>query len=550
MTIKKKITGVYYQINDEFLVKNLLEDINPVDLSSSDKLFVFSHVRSRFYLKLYVLLAHALSKKGYPSNFLFNDRFADHYPLKLNETSDKHYYFNFLSIKNFEVGSYFPNLNIYGVNISNSLVVEEAKTRIKTRNKMDKKLYFDWEVDLKNEITKVKDINFFPLTRTTLRAVFKRYNVDFTDKNVISKSEEIIQSMDLLLQYLMLLKKFSKQKNIKIKIIGWEYNYIPNGFFNICCKELLDNRDVEYIDISRGYKHYFGSHTKHTYFSAVNLTQLKFRNRNSISKKEVLDTLKNIDQNEIVKPINIVFNKAKKTRQITEEQKPIIHECNRFLKDGKNVFVLFSHLFYDNPIYDYTDAFNNMCDWINYTIKIFKNSKDLLLLKPHPKEIRPDIPEAEPNETLDSYIKEKYSSLPENIILLKPRTFNLYHLYPHISCGLIWKSSASNELTFLGKTCIISGPSPFKQALDDLHYSQSKKHYESLIKNVNKLKVTEQQKLKIAAYIYALYNKDVEVMQFSHDEKYKNPFFDRKKLFDYLKNGDAAINKIVEDLIK
>jgi hypothetical protein len=550
MTITKKFTGVYYQINDDFLIKRILERIEPVDILSSDKLFIFSHIRNRFYLKLFTILAHALSKKGYPSCFLFNDRISYHYPFKLQNFNEQIYFFNKISLKSFEVGTHFPNLKIDNTKISNSLIEEKSKTRIINRYQTKKNLYFNWKIDLTNGITKVKDIDFFPIMRTTLRAVLKRYNIDFKNKNVISKSKEMIQSMDLLLQYLMLLKKFSKMKNKKIKIIGWEYSYIPNGFFNISCKELVDNRDVEYIDISRGYKHYFGGHSRQSYFSAVNLTQSVYRNRNSISKNQVLQIIRNVDKKEVVKPINIVFNKAKKSHQISEEQKPIINKCTNFLKDGNNVFVLFSHLFYDNPVYDCTNAFKDMCDWINYTIKIFKNSKDLLLLKPHPKEVRLDIPEAQPNETLESYINKNFSILPSNIILLKPRTFNLYHLFPYITCGLIWKSSASNELSYLGKSCIISGPSPFKQALDDLHYSQSKNHYESLIKNVENLQVTDQQKIKIAAYIYALYNKDVEVKQFTNDRKYNNPYLDREKIFDYLKNGDTAIEKLVEDMIK
>lgn len=550
MTITKKITGVYYQINDDFLIKRILEQIEQLNILSSKKLFVFSHIRNRFYLKLYIILAHALSKKGCPSCFLFNDRISYHYPFKPQNFNEQIYFFDKISLKSFEAGTHFPNLTIDKTNINNSLVEEKSKTRIINRYKINKTLYFDWDIDLTNEITKAKNIDFFPLLRTTLRAVLKRYNIDFTKKNVISKSKDMICSMDLLLQYLMLMKKFSKEKKKEIRIIGWEYNYIPNGFFNISCKELVENRDVEYIDISRGYKHYFGGHSRQSFFSAVNLTQSEYRNRNSISKNQVLQIIKNVDKKEIEKPINIVFNKAKKSRQISNEQKPIIDKCKNFLKDENNVFVLFSHLFYDNPVYDCTNAFKDMCDWINYTIKIFNNSKDLLLLKPHPKEIRLDIPEAQPNETLESYIKETYSSLPSNIILLKPRTFNLYHLFPYITCGLIWKSSASNELSYLGKKCIISGPSPFKQALDDLNYSQSKEHYKTLIKNVKNLQVTDQQKIKIAAYIYALYTKDVNVKQFTNDKKYNNPYLDRENIFNYLKNGDASIDKLVEDMIK
>jgi len=163
MTIPKKITGVYYQINDDFLIKRILEQIETVDILSSKKLFIFNHIRNRFYLKLYIILAHALSKKGYPSCFLFNDRISYHYPFKPQNFNEQIYFLDKISLKSFEVGTHFPNLIIDKTKISNSLVEEKSKTRILNRYQMTEILHFDWEIDLKNEITKASNINFFPL---------------------------------------------------------------------------------------------------------------------------------------------------------------------------------------------------------------------------------------------------------------------------------------------------------------------------------------------------------------------------------------------------
>lgn len=546
-TIMRKIGAGYHQINDDFLIKKVLKDVKPIDISSSNKLFLFSHRKSSDYLKLYILIAHTLSKKGYPSCFLFRDCIINRYFPKIEKFTKKIDFASHLTLPSFEVGYYFPKLIIDGREISNSLIEENSKITIKDKNTIG--LKSDWKINFEKELVKTGDVNFFPIIQTTLRSILKVYNIDFKKKKVNTISNEMIKSMDLLLFYVKLLKKFARDNQKQIKIIGWEYNYIPNGFFRLVCDELSNNRDIEYIEISRGYKHYFGCPSTHNFFTTVNFTRVEFENKNSISKKQIMEVIQSVDHEEFFKIIDNKFCKKNSFSDYNSNQKNIINKCNKYLQNGKYVFVLFAHLFYDNPIFDSSPAFHDMCDWIKYTIRIFNSNESLLILKPHPKELRSN-PDTIPNETLESFINTYYESLPNNIILLNPKDFKLQELLSFISCGLIWKSSAANELIYLGKPCIISGPSPFRYALDDLYYTKNKNHYHSLIKNVDQLEVTEKQKLKIAAYIYVLSKKDMEIKELTFNRNFRTLWLKDSEIERYLSKGDSSINKIIECILQ
>ncbi|EMR75323.1 hypothetical protein MBGDF03_01012, partial [Thermoplasmatales archaeon SCGC AB-540-F20] len=359
-TMLRKIGAGYHQLRDDFLLKQILDDVESVDVSSSDKLFVFSHRTSSVYLKLYTLIAHALSKKGYPSCFLFRDCVVDRYFPTIENTTEKIDLSNLLTIRSFEIGSYFPKLIINGKEISNSLI--EEKSKIKITDGKNKELRYNWDFDFENRMVKTKDVDFFPIIQTTLRAIFKVYNLDFKNEKVIYFSNEMIKSMDLLLHYVTLLKKFAKENKKQIKLIGWEYNYIPNGFFRLVCDEISESRDIEYIELSRGYKHYFGYPPTHSYFTTVNFTQVEFENKNSILKEEIMDVIKKVDHETLGKLVNDKFKKVAITPNFNNSQTSIIEKCDAFLKSRKHVFVLFAHLFYDNPIFDSTHAFHDMCD--------------------------------------------------------------------------------------------------------------------------------------------------------------------------------------------
>jgi hypothetical protein len=545
MSVLRKIGAGYFQLKDDFLLKKILKDVNPVDISSSDKLFIFNHRTSSYYLNLYVLLAHALSKKGYPSCFLFRDRLLNRYFPNVENFSEQIDVSNILSIKNFEVGPYLQKLIIDEKEISNSLIQAISKTKIIDKYKTITN--YKWEIDFKKELIRTHNINFFPIILNTLRIIFKKYNIDFSDEKVISISNKLIKSCDLLLFYFFKLKQYSVKNKIKIRLVGWELSYVPNGVFKLLCDYLSKNRDIEYIDLARGYAKYFRHHYHESYIAVSNLTYSGKANRLVLNKKDLNSITKNYTNDYIFLEVNKIIKKPVQ-KNFKPQQKKIIKKINDYKSSKIKVLVLFTHLFFDTPLDDSTPSFKGMCDWITTTINYFKKNENLLLLKPHPNEIRPDAIQREPNETLKSFLENNKIKLTNNIILLKPRDFRLNEIVSFIDCGLIWRSSAAMELAIYDKPCIISGSPPYK--ILGFYYVRDRKNYFNMIENVEKLKVTEDLKLNVARYIIGLKNQHIYIQTILHNKRIKRNYLDENLLDEYLKNGDKNIDFLINEILK
>jgi len=493
MNILRKIGAGYYQLRDDFILFRILKNIEPININSSKKLFIFSHRTSSYYLELYVLLAHALAKKGYPSCFLFRDRLIDRYLPNIENLSKTIDLSNFLSFNKLEVGPYFPKLIIDNNEVSNSFIQVVSKIKITRKNQLNPN--YKWKIDFERGLAISHEINFFPIIHNTLRIVFKRYNLDFQDKKVISVSNDLIKSCENLIFLFFQLKKFSKQNNINIRLVGWELSYLPNGIFKVLCKSLSENRDIECIDLARGYAKYFGHHHHESYIALSNLTKSGKLHRIMLNKKEVNNLTKDYNKDILFNEMGEIIKKPSKITLRTNQLR-IVEEIKKFKSFQNKVFVLFTHLFYDTPLEDSTQSFKGMCEWIDETINYFRKSDNILLLKPHPNEIRPDAIQREPNETLKTYIKKNEIELKNNIILLEPKQFGLNEIVNFIDCGLIWRSSAAMELAINNKPCIICGNPPYKAI--NFNYVKNKKHYFDMIENVNNLCISENLKLNVA----------------------------------------------------
>lgn len=513
----RKLIKRYNRWLDNHLTRNLLKSIKPVDVSNAEYIFILNPAHSKFAQKLYSLLSHELSALGIPSCFLFQDDL---------------------------LSAYYPRLDINGYEISNSLaLVEKRFVKLLHGNQ----LFFDWKIRIENKIIEAEGINFFPFIRNTLRVMQKRYNVFFKDENGNPIYGGLIQSCDILLKYFLLLKEYSQIHNKKIRFVGWEVSYIPNGIFKFLCDQLSQDRDVEFIELERGYIVYFGQHhLRESFITCANLTpkQLQF---GLVILKDELARIQDeeIELDELLKPLSNAVEK-KIYSKIPDNQEIVINKIRDYKSRGKKVFVLFAHLFYDTPVDDESPAFHGMGDWINETVKYFHGKEDLLLIKPHPSESREDLPEKNPNETIESFLRD--ARLSKNIIILEPRLFAIKDLSPLMSCGLIWRSSVALELTFLGIPCIIAG-NPYYTALD-FSFAADREEYFYMIENSNNLKVTDRIKIDSAKFVYLLQKKHIHIDCIAYNTKTKKFFWNRKALENYLKYGDKNIKAMAENALE
>jgi capsular polysaccharide export protein len=513
----RKLLKSYNRWQDNHLTLDLLKSIKPVDINKAQYIFILNPVHSKFAQKLYTLVSHELSTHAIPSCLLY---------------------------KNDLWSPYYPKLYVDGHEITNSLDLVE-KRFIKLVNGHE--LFFDWKVEIKNERIETEGINFFPFIRNTLRMIQKRYNVFFTDDNNNPTYSALIQSCDILLHYFFLLKSYSKKHNIKIRFVGWEISYIPNGIFKFLCDRLSHNRDVEFIELERGYIIYFGQHhLRESYITYSNLTKAKLPFGLVISRDELAGIAEEkIDLDKLYKPLSNAVGKEIYS-EIPVNQERVVQTIQDYKARGRKVFVLFSHLFYDTPVDDESPSFNGMGDWIKETVKYFSGKEDLLLIKPHPSELRKDLPKKAPNETVASFLRD--TTLSKNIIILEPRLFAVKDLSPFISCGLIWRSSVALELTFLGIPCIIAGK-PYYTELD-FSLASDKEDYFRMIKQSHEIQATDKQRIDVARYVYLLESKHVHVDCISYNTTLRKFYWNRKALRNFLKNGNKNIKSLVENILQ
>ena len=136
---------LYSKIVDNYYTRLLLKNIKHIDINNSEYIFIFNQTTSKFNGKLYMLVSHQLSQRGIASCFQY---------------------------KNDLWGQYSPRLAIDGYEISNSFI-SEKKYRI--RPLPGQQLFFNWSIDIENEIIEAEGINFYPYINNTLRTIQKRY---------------------------------------------------------------------------------------------------------------------------------------------------------------------------------------------------------------------------------------------------------------------------------------------------------------------------------------------------------------------------------------
>ena len=513
--LTKKIRKINKRIKNDYedhLTRKILTKITPTDIDKSDYIFIFNQADSRFAEKLYVLMAHELATHDIPSFFLYENELIERY---------------------------LPRLMIDGRKIDQSLRIEN-KRFVKTDRENGNA--HAWHIDIENKTIEAMGVNFFNLIETTLQKMQKRFNVLFYTHDNQPLFDGLVSTCDTLLSIYEGLKKFALANQKKIRFVGWEVNYIPNGVFRILCENLSTDGTMELIELERGYMHYFGHSIKDSYVACGNLTKTQAPASWVMNKKE-FDASKSLALD--TKAIEVALDasiKKKGNPSETETSKRIYRTIERYHEAGKKIYVLFAHLFYDKPIDDQSAGFDGMCDWVDETIKLFDESEHLLLLKPHPVEIRVAHPKKIPNETLASYLEDK--ALGDNIVLLPPDLFSVADLIPSMTCGLIWRSSVALELIYHGIPCIIAG-NPYYGVLD-INIVKSRDEYKRMIKNAETIKIEDFQRDEVKLFFSLVKNNYFHVKQIGYNSKNRKHHWDRSALNQYLANGNDNISKLME----
>lgn len=103
-----------------------------------------------------------------------------------------------------------------------------------------------------------------------------------------------------------------------------------------------------------------------------------------------------------------------------------------------------------------------MIEWIAETIAWFgRHPEYQLIVKPHPGEQNPSIPETE--ERVTTALRQRAVAIPDNVVVLTPKSaITVYQLLPLVSVGLVHTTTVGFEMSARGIPVITTARSPYR----------------------------------------------------------------------------------------
>lgn len=213
----------------------------------------------------------------------------------------------------------------------------------------------------------------------------------------------------------------------------------------------------------------------------------------------------------------------------------------------KNIGILFTNLPWDASLVGVDVVFKNPFEWLYETISWFANRNEkLLIVKVHPAE---EIHGT--RLSFLSYICAKFPELPENIIILPPKTeISTYGLFDIADYGIVYTSTAGLEMAIRGKPVITTAQTHYREKGFTFD-AADKKGYFDMLKNAEKLEMTPKMMDLANKYGY-LHFCDREIpfkfIEFG-GENFSSPKLKLNDWHDLLPGSDENLDKICDGIL-
>lgn len=132
------------------------------------------------------------------------------------------------------------------------------------------------------------------------------------------------------------------------------------------------------------------------------------------------------------------------------------------IKAGKPTALLAANVIWDLAALNKQVVFDDMIDWIAETIAWFGSHPEYqLIVKPHPGEQTPTIPETE--ERVSTALERRGVVIPDNVAMLTPKSaVTVYQLFPLVHVGLMHTTNVGVEMSARGIPVITTAHSPYR----------------------------------------------------------------------------------------
>jgi hypothetical protein len=334
---------------------------------------------------------------------------------------------------------------------------------------------------------------------------------------------------------------------------------LPEAMVRFYLEEFGSPDDYFCIHATNGYQNYFANFNEpvSTRMALRNMTRHRTLRTASAPEPGEFEAFYQKNQargGELLQAVQEIIRARRATAGLSERLPEATACVNRILEWrqlGGKVACLFGKVVCDSSVpFDGGPAHANMKDWLNHAIESVRDSNTLLLIKPHPHEIRNEI---------GLFMTEHFPDLidcdlPDNVILLGHRWFDVHDLVGLIDLGVVYNGTSAVELGVLDIPCVLSGHfAPIDHPIGHA-VPQSRDHFRRLLRFEEKAIVAPDLKGRAAAWLSFMSGDGVARDYRYHARQITNkrllpPWWFREDIERYLAEGDRNIELLAEEIL-
>lgn len=370
-----------------------------------------------------------------------------------------------------------------------------------------------WNIDLERKTVSCDGINYYTFFEERLARQSNSFRPDFGASEVLTSFETLLKRSDIALticKRLVGLASLGKP----IRVVSMDTHFAPAGIVRRWCETVGRNYGIHLVSISISYENYFSNLTslEARTISVEDMTaQPTLRHPLFGGRRRFEDFLARHPEYLTRSKdalAHIVVNRSRTENGDAEYRSSIKKTVEKYRRNGRRVFSAFGKVLIDFAAPDdHGHVFSDFADWIKHLVSSISETDNLLLIKPHPHEIRSEI--ATPGvQTLRDLLPE---TLPENVIFLSHSAFNAYELADLVDLGFVWNGTAYAEFPVLGKPMIAESIWAERDYPINACRLNSKSEYQDVLQGKTKVHPKEETRARAAAYLLFLQSPDVAI---------------------------------------
>ncbi|MET0156028.1 MAG: hypothetical protein ABW189_08010 [Rickettsiales bacterium] len=444
-------------------------------------------------------------------------------------------------------------------------ILEDSETGVSAIDKFSGQIRHDfrssaiqntWEINWKKHRVFCEGINYYQGLYEVLSNHTRDYFVDLKSKSVQTYFMARLSVCDAYVTVMRdIFRELVQDRRMPVVILSGNTHAAPYSIARDFC--MAQNHPLlSFVNVNVAYESYFTNLGSKFSTSMCFTDMTMYPNRRApflaeAGKFEKWYQEHKHDRDAIDKATGFITMNRNQSQDNSQEL-ALIEWLNAHKAAGKKIICAIGKTPVDLAVpYDGGPAHEDMADWLNHTIETCGAGDDVVLLvKPHPHELRPEIA-MDLVHLLFDLIKVEVAP---NVRLLGHKEINMHALAPHIDLAVMYNGSSAPELTVMGVPVLMAAHFGRHDYPLPLIYPESREQYERFLLSGHYPKPLPETRDRAALLIGYMGSSEIAVkntysLRPITNDSIGTPKWNKEKVEEYLRHGDPEMERAAREIV-